>query len=86
LRNSSGNFAIFAAIRRASSRVIVGRGSGCRAGPTNPKTKVAKFRAAFLFAVRGGVTPQVAAKTTRCCKAQRKLRSALGSTLSLARF
>jgi hypothetical protein len=48
--------------------------------------RVAKFRAAFLFAVRGGVTPQVAAKTTRCCKAQRKLRSALGSTLSLARF
>jgi len=31
---------------------------------------------AFLFAVRGVVTPQVAAKTTRCCKAQRKLRSA----------
>jgi hypothetical protein len=28
----------------------------------------------------------IAAKTTRYCKAKRKLRSALGSTLSLARF
>jgi hypothetical protein len=42
--------------------------------------------AAFLFAVRSGVTPQVAAKTTCCCKAQRKLRGALGSMLSTPRF
>jgi hypothetical protein len=41
---------------------------------------------AFEFAVRGVFTPQVAAKTIRCCKAQRKLRSARGSLLSLARF
>jgi hypothetical protein len=35
---------------------------------------------------RGFGAPQVAAKTSRCCKAQRKLSSALGSMLSLARF
>src|SRR6516164_1110768 len=59
--------------------------------PTHPKTlkgnsEGRQVPAPFLFAVRGVVTPQVAAKTTRCCKAERKLRSALGSTLSLARF
>jgi len=33
-----------------------------------------------------GVTPQVPAKTTRCCKAQTKLRSAIGSMLLCERL
>jgi hypothetical protein len=74
-------------------RVIVGRGSGCRAGPTNPKTKTLQENRESCQVPRGlsvcgsrWCHTQVAAKTTRCCKAQTKLRSALGSTLSLARF
>jgi hypothetical protein len=38
-------------------------------GPV-PELSGSPSSAAFLFAVRGVVTAQVAAKTTRCCKAQ----------------
>src|SRR5262249_18729706 len=60
---------MFTAIRRASSRVIVRCGAASCAAPvplilkcSKGTKRVAKFRAAFLFAVHGVVTPQVACK------------------------
>ena len=103
MRNSSGSLAIFAAMRRVSSRVNCAARRHCvccagppparrgRSSPAIPKRskgtdRVAKFRGLSVCGSRWCHTSSRCAKTTRCRKAQRNLRSALGSMRSPARF